>query len=88
MGSLNFPNLFVPAVKNAHRLLHIHKNVPNVLARINQIFASHHINILAQSLKTTNSLGYVVTDVDTEYPDNLLAEMKDIEETIWFRVLY
>ena len=88
MGSLNFPNLFVPAVKNAHRLLHIHKNVPNVLARINQIFASHHINILAQSLKTTNTVGYVVTDVDTEYPDNLLAEMKDIEETIWFRVLY
>jgi D-3-phosphoglycerate dehydrogenase len=88
MGSLNFPNLFVPAVKNAHRLLHIHKNVPNVLARINQIFASHHINILAQSLKTTNTLGYVVTDVDTEYPDNLLDEMRDIEETIWFRVLY
>jgi D-3-phosphoglycerate dehydrogenase len=88
MGSLNFPNLFVPAVKNAHRLLHIHKNVPNVLARINQIFASHQINILAQSLKTTYSLGYVVTDVDTEYPDNLLDEMRDIEETIWFRVLY
>lgn len=88
MGSLNFPNLFVPAVKNAHRLLHIHKNVPNVLARINQIFASHQINILAQSLKTTHSLGYVVTDVDTEYPDNLLNEMRDIEETIWFRVLY
>jgi D-3-phosphoglycerate dehydrogenase len=88
MGALNFPNLFVPALKNAHRLLHIHKNVPNVLARINQIFAAHQINILAQSLKTTNLLGYVVTDVDMEYPENLLDEMRNIEETIWFRVLY
>lgn len=88
MGSINLPNLFVPALRNAHRLLHIHRNVPNVLARINQIFAAHHINILAQSLKTTSKLGYVVTDVDVEYPENLLDEMRDIEETIWFRVLY
>jgi len=88
MGSLNFPNIFLPSLKNAHRLLHIHQNVPNVLARINQIFAAHRINILAQSLQTSGPVGYVVTDVDLQYPEALLDEMRGIGETIWFRVLY
>jgi len=75
-------------VKNAHRLLHIHHNVPKVLARIDQILAKHDINILSQYLKTNEQIGYVITDVDKAYGEELLEELKQIEPTIWFRVLY
>ncbi len=87
-GSVNFPNVQLQEVQKAHRLLHIHHNVPNVIAQINHILAKHNINILGQYLKTTEEIGYVITDVDKEYGQELLDELRQIEPTIWFRVLY
>lgn len=87
-GSVNFPNVQLQGVQNAHRLLHIHHNVPNVLAQIDNILGRHNINILSQYLKTNEQIGYVITDVDQEYGEELLEELKKIEPTIWFRVLY
>ncbi|VTQ06247.1 D-3-phosphoglycerate dehydrogenase [Sphingobacterium daejeonense] len=37
--SRNFPNLTLPNLTRAHRLLHIHNNVPGVMAQINNIYA-------------------------------------------------
>ena len=87
-GSVNFPNVQLQAVKEAHRLLHIHHNVPNVLAQIDQILGKYNINILGQYLKTNEQIGYVITDVDQAYGEELLDELKKIAPTIWFRVLY
>ncbi len=87
-GSVNFPNVQLQGVKNAHRLLHIHHNVPKVLAQIDNILGRHNINILSQYLKTNEQIGYVITDVDQEYGQELIEELKKIEPTIWFRVLY
>ena len=87
-GSVNFPELQLPAFKDAHRLLHIHENIPGILARINNIFAAHKINILGQYLQTTSHFGYVITDIDKVYAGDVLDELKGIEHTIKFRVLY
>ena len=87
-GSVNFPNVQLQEVKQAHRLLHIHHNVPNVLAQIDNILGRHNINILSQYLKTNENIGYVITDVDQAYSQELIDELKHIEPTIWFRVLY
>ena len=87
-GSVNFPNVQLAGVKNAHRLLHIHHNVPNVLAQIDKVLGEHNINILSQYLKTNEQIGYVITDVDRAYGQELVDQLKQIEPTIWFRVLY
>lgn len=86
--SVNFPIVQLPTLQNAHRLLHIHANVPGILARINQILASHEINIVGQYLKTNESIGYVITDVEAEYSKELTDELRAIPQTIRFRVLY
>ena len=65
-GSVNFPELQLPALEDAHRLLHVHQNVPGILAKINGIFAKYNVNIKGQYLKTTNNIGYVLTYVATE----------------------
>ena len=62
-GSHTIPELSLPQQPDTHRILHIHKNVPGVLSEINTAF-QHHINILAQYLKTNDDIGYVVLDVD------------------------
>ncbi|WP_207533811.1 HAD-IB family phosphatase [Desertivirga arenae] len=84
----NFPNLQLPKVKDAHRLIHIHSNVPGIMAQINQVYARHNINILGQFLRTNPQIGYVITDVSAQYDSQVLKELKEIDHTIKFRVLY
>jgi len=87
-GSVNFPAVQLPTFANSHRLLHIHENVPGILARINAIYAANNINIQSQYLKTTEDVGYVITDISTDYNTAILQEIKNIEHTIKFRILY
>jgi len=87
-NSVNFPNLTLPTLENAHRLIHIHNNVPGILAKINLVLADHGINIAGQYLKTTESIGYVITDINKDYDKDVIKEMRAIENTIKFRVLY
>lgn len=87
-NSVNFPNLTLPTLENAHRLIHIHNNVPGILARINQVLANHGINIVGQYLKTNEWIGYVITDINKEYDKEVIKELRAIEHTIKFRVLY
>lgn len=87
-NSVNFPNLNLPPLENAHRLIHIHHNISGILAKINQVLATHKINILGQYLKTNELIGYVITDIDKEYDRELVSELKKIEGTIKFRILY
>ncbi len=84
----NFPSLQLPILKNAHRLIHIHQNQPGILARINSILAEHGINIIGQYLQTTETIGYVITDINKKYSQEVLKDLKDIPATIKFRVLY
>jgi D-3-phosphoglycerate dehydrogenase / 2-oxoglutarate reductase len=86
--SCNFPDLQPPRVNNAHRLIHIHKNVPGILAKINDVFARHNINIVGEFLVTNGQIGYVITDVAAGYGTQVLNELKAIEHTIKFRLLY
>ncbi|TDG37174.1 phosphoserine phosphatase [Pedobacter changchengzhani] len=86
--SSNFPNLQLPKIEKSHRLIHIHKNVPGIMAKINTVFAKHDINIVSQFLMTNQEIGYAITDINTEYDKQLFKSLKKIENTIKFRVLY
>ena len=87
-NSVNFPNLTLPILENAHRLIHIHNNVPGILARINQVLADHGINIVGQYLKTNESIGYVITDINKDYDKEVITKLRAIDNTIKFRMLY
>ena len=87
-NSVNFPNLTLPTLENAHRLIHIHDNVPGILAKINNVLAAHGINIVGQYLKTNEHIGYVITDINKEYDKEVIKGLRSIEHTIKFRVLY
>jgi len=89
-GSVNFPQIQLPELHNAHRLMHVHDNVPGILANINNILAKHNINILGQYLKTNETIGYVITDIsnDVRHDENLVKDLKIIPGTIRHRMLY
>jgi D-3-phosphoglycerate dehydrogenase / 2-oxoglutarate reductase len=85
--SVNLPNLELPPRAGAHALVHVHRNTPGVLAAINAIFAEHRINIEGQALGTRGDVGYVITDIATDYTDDMLARLAHMDETIRLRVL-
>ena len=87
-GSVNLPNIALPPTPRAHRFLHLHRNQPGVLAEINSILARRKLNILGQSLRTDEAVGYVVTDVNKTYDDAVIGELRAVSGTIRFRVLY
>lgn len=87
-GSVNFPELTLPLLQNSHRLLHVHQNKPGILAKLNTIFAKHNINITGQYLKTDEDLGYVIVDIEKSYSREFVQDIKAIEETIKFRMLF
>ncbi|CAL2076618.1 D-3-phosphoglycerate dehydrogenase [Tenacibaculum sp. 190524A02b] len=88
VDAVNFPNIRLPKHKNAHRFLHIHKNVPGIMAKINKELAAYELNITGQYLSTDDKVGYVITDVDKEYNQEVIAKLKEVDGTIKFRVLY
>jgi len=88
VDAVNFPNIRLPRQTNAHRFLHIHKNVPGVMAKINKILAKYDLNIIGQYLSTDPKVGYVITDLDKEYNKEVLEKLRNVEGTIKFRVLY
>ena len=63
VSSVNFPEVTLPEHAGSHRILHIHRNVPGVLSKINDIFGERGINIDGQYLRTNPNVGYVVIDV-------------------------
>ncbi|MCG8671884.1 MAG: phosphoglycerate dehydrogenase [Pseudomonadales bacterium] len=88
ISAVNFPEVALPAHANVHRLLHIHKNVPGVMTKINTIFSDNNINIASQYLQTNEKIGYVVIDVDADYSDLALEKLREVEGTIRTRVLF
>ena len=87
-NSINFPNLSLPEQKEAHRFIHIHKNEPGIMLKINKILSDYNINIVGQYLKTNESIGYVITDINNEYNKQVIQSLKKIHDTIKLRVLY
>ena len=88
VDAVNFPNIRLPRQTKAHRFLHIHKNVPGVMANINRVLAEFELNITGQFLSTDVSVGYVITDIDKEYNKKVIKALKNVDGTIKFRVLY
>lgn len=88
VDAVNFPNIRLPKQQNAHRFLHIHKNVPGIMAKINEVLAKYELNILGQYLSTDSEVGYVITDVNKKYDKDVIKALKKVEHTMKFRVLY
>jgi D-3-phosphoglycerate dehydrogenase len=88
LSAVNFPEVSLPEHKGRSRLLHVHKNQPGVLTKINEAFARLNINIAGQYLQTNADIGYVVIDIDSGDVEQALNELKTIPGTLRARVLH
>ena len=85
---VNLPNVQLSDVSGGHRILHIHRNQPGVMAELNRELSAAGLNILGQHLKTDERTGYVITDVDRDYDPQALRVLKSVAGTLRFRLLH
>ena len=91
LGAVNFPEVSLPVKDRTHtRFMHIHRNVPGVLLKINDVFARRGVNISGQYLRSEGGVGYVVVEVDDEIKpgEGVRKELAAIEGTLRVRFLF
>lgn len=89
LTAVNFPEVSLPAKRESvSRLLHVHKNTPGIMQKINEVFASKDINLAAQYLQTSGDVGYVVMDINSNEPEAIVPLLKQIPGTLKCRILF
>jgi D-3-phosphoglycerate dehydrogenase len=90
VGAVNFPQVQLPPRPSGTRFIHVQRNMPGMLGRLNEVFSRREINIAAQSYQTDGEIGYVVMEADEagRAAQDLLAEIRALEGTIRARLLY
>jgi D-3-phosphoglycerate dehydrogenase / 2-oxoglutarate reductase len=86
--SVNVPGLALPRAEDTLRLIHLHRNVPGVLARVNGLLAEGGVNVEAQLLGTRGEIGYVVTDSASGTTQAIVDQIRAMPETISLRVIF
>ena len=89
LSAVNFPEVHLPDHAGSRRLLHIHRNVPGTLSRINELLSDATVNVDAQQLQTLGEIGYVAIDVGAsdEQSENLIRRLAGIPGTLRTRLL-
>jgi len=90
VGAVNFPQVQLAARAVGTRFIHVQRNVPGMLRRLNEVFASRNVNIAAQNYQTDGEVGYVVMEADSIGADarDILKEIRSLDGTIRARLLY
>ena len=88
VSAVNFPQVSLPDHGEVSRILHIHRNEPGILQQINRVFSDNRVNIASQYLETRGEIGYVVMDLETGNPVELLRQLKEVPGTIRARILH
>ena len=85
--SVNLPSVALPASPDMSRVIHVHLNMPGVLAQVNSILAGHQVNVEGQLLNTRGEYGYLITDIRGDYSDEVLDQLRAMSQTVRLRVL-
>jgi D-3-phosphoglycerate dehydrogenase len=85
--SINLPEVSLPHPTGTHRLAHLHRNVPGVLARVNGVLGDRGVNVEGQVLTTRDDLGYLLTDVRVDYTPDVVEELAALPETVHLRII-
>jgi D-3-phosphoglycerate dehydrogenase len=85
--SVNLPGVALPEHPGMSRVIHVHVNMPGVLAQVNSILAEHKVNVEGQLLSTRGEYGYLITDISGGFSDEVLQRLRTMEQTVRLRVL-
>ena len=86
-NSVNYPNCEMGYRGDYTRVTIMHRNVPNMIGQFSAILANDGINIANMTNKSRNSYAYTIIDVENEITDDIVEELKQVNEVLRVRVI-
>ncbi len=83
-NSVNFPEC-VMSPNDAHRVVVINRNVPNMVGQMTAVLAKKSINIADMLNRHRGNVAYTIIDLDGDVEESLLEEFRSIEGVIAVR---
>ena len=80
--SVNLPGVRLPRLEGTCRVLLLHRNQPGAMAHFNSALADHGLNVEQQALSTAGTMGFAVTDVRGALTGDVVAQLRDLPETV------
>lgn len=85
--SVNYPDCDMGLRGDKTRILVLHHNVPNMIGQISAVLAKDNMNIADLTNKSKGKYAYTMIDVDSEVPEGVVEELKQIGEVLRVRVI-
>ena len=84
-NSVNYPSISMPR-NDDHRLVILHKNIPNMISSITSLFADNSINIENMVNKSKNDYACTILDVEN-VTDDIYSSILAIDGVIKARII-
>lgn len=86
-NSVNYPNCDAGVCETAMRITVNHKNIPNMLKQLTEVFSSNNINISNMVNKSRGEYAYTILDVDAANVENVEDKLSKITGVLKVRVI-
>src|SRR5690606_38040009 len=81
-GSVNLPDIAVGTAAAPCRLVHVHRDRPGMISRLNQVLADEDINVSQMHLQTGAGVGLAVVDLATPPSAPAVRAITELEGTL------
>ena len=86
-NSVNNPDCDMGLRGNNTRILLLHHNVPNMIGQFTKILARDNMNIADLTNKSKGKYAYTMIDVDSEVPEGVAEELRQVNNVLRVRVI-
>jgi D-3-phosphoglycerate dehydrogenase len=86
VNSVNFPACDMGPLTKPCRVLVLHKNVPNTITKFTAAIARDNVNISDMLNRSKGEYACTMLDLDGKIDEQVIAELKSLDETIRVRV--
>lgn len=86
-NSVNYPNCDMGVPGEHKRITLMHKNIPNMIGQFSSVLAKDNVNIADMTNKSKGEYAYTMIDIDSEVPETVAEDLKEIPGVIRVRVL-
>lgn len=86
-NSVNYPNCDMGHRGECTRITIMHRNVPNMIGQFSAILADDGINIANMTNKSKNAYAYTIIDVENVITEDIVEELKAVNDVLRVRVI-
>ena len=86
-NSVNYPNCDMGLPGDNKRIVLLHHNIPNMIGQFTKVLAKDNMNIADMANKSKGEYAYTMIDLDSQVPDRVADDLREIHGVLKVRIL-